>query len=90
MDFMSHYVIVESPNFMNLGLSPNHTTDKLKSVIGPATSIEWLKNISNCLASRHGIKKVTVGRVSEAKSYSDYTKILSLKLPNFLSGKIFL
>ena len=59
---------------MNLGLSPAHTTDKLMSVIGPYTRVEGLTDISNWLASRHGMEEVKVGRVSEAKAYSNYIK----------------
>ena len=53
MDFASNSVVVESPIFMDLGLSPANTTDKLKSVIGPTARVEGLADSSNWLASRH-------------------------------------
>ena len=74
MDFARNSVISKSPNFMDLGLLPAHTMDKLDSVIDPATRVEGLKDGSDWLASMHGCKEVTVGRVSEAKVYSDYIK----------------
>ena len=88
MDFMSHYVIVESPNFYDLRLSPANTADKLKSVFVPTARVEGLMDNSDWLASRNGCEEVTVGGVSKAKAFSNYIKILSLKLPNFLRGKI--
>ena len=74
MDFVSNYVINKSPNFMDLELSPAHTPDKLKSVIGCATIVEGLTDGSDWITSRHGIEEVTMGRVSETKAYSDYIK----------------
>ena len=59
---------------MDLGLSPAHTADKLKSIFVPATRAGGLMENSNGLTSSHGIAKVTVDRVSEAKAYSDYIK----------------
>ena len=72
MDFSSNSVVAKSPNFLDLGLSPANTTDKLKSVIGPATRVEVLMDISDWLVSWHGFEEVTVGRVGEAKLFSDY------------------
>ena len=40
MNFASNSVFGKTPKFVDLGLSPAHTTDKLKSVIGPATRAE--------------------------------------------------
>ena len=74
MDFASNSAIGESPNFMDLGLSPTHTTDKLKSFISPATRVEGLTDSSDWLASRHGIEEVTVVRVIEGKAYINYIK----------------
>ena len=74
MNFASNSIFGETPKFVDLGLSPAHTTDKLKSVIGPATRAEsWLDH-SNWLGARHRIAEVTADRVSEAKAYSDYIK----------------
>ena len=89
MDFASNSVIGKIPNFMDLGLSPAHTTDKLNSVIGPTTRVEGLTYRSDSLASRHGIEEVTVGRVSEKKAYIDYIKHSEFET-TFLSGKIYL
>ena len=74
MNFASNSVLGETPKFVDLGLSPAHKTDKLKSVIGPATRVECWSDHSEWLASRHRIVKVTTDRVSEAKSYSEYIK----------------
>ena len=54
--------------------STDHTADKLKSVIGPATRFQGSMDSSDGLMSSHGIVKVTANRVSEAKAYSDYVK----------------
>ena len=80
MNFASNSVFSETPKVVDLELSPAHTADKLNSVFAPATSAGGLTDNSDWLASRHGCEEVTVGRVSEAKAYSDYIKILSLKL----------
>ena len=58
MDFASNSVVAESPNFLDLGLLPDNTADELKSVIGPTTSVEGLKDNSDWLASRHGCEKL--------------------------------
>ena len=60
MDFASNSVVSESPNFMDLGLSPANTTDKLKSVIVPTTRVEGFVDISNWIASRRGCEEFTV------------------------------
>ena len=74
MNFTSNSVFGETPKFVDLGLSPAHTTDKLKSVIGPTTRAkDWLDH-SDRFASRHHIAEVTADRVSKAKTYSDYIK----------------
>ena len=39
MDIVSNYVIGESPNFLDLGLSPANTADKLKAVFAPAARV---------------------------------------------------
>ena len=59
---------------MDLGLSTAHTADKLKSILVPTTRAGGLTDNSDRLTSIHGIVKVTVDRVSEAKAYSDYIK----------------
>ena len=39
VNFASNVVFGENPKFVDLGLSPAHTADKIKSVIGPATRV---------------------------------------------------
>ena len=43
---------------------------------------------SDGLASRHGIVKVTVDRVSEAKAYSDYNKNYEFEIMKVFEYKI--
>ena len=74
MNFASNSVFGETPNFVDLGLLPAHTADKLKSILIPATRSGGLTDNSDGLTSSHGIAKVTVDRVSEAKAYSDSIK----------------
>ena len=49
-----------------MGLSPAHTSDKLKSIFAPATKAVGLTDNSDGLVSRHRIAEVTADRVSEA------------------------
>ena len=72
MDFGSNSVVSESPNFMDFGLSPSNTPDKLKSVIVPTTRVGRLTNVSNWPRPRHDIKEDKAEKVSETKSYSKY------------------
>ena len=80
MKFSSYPVLVEIPKFVDLQLSTAHIADKIKSVIGPATRAGGLTDSFDRLESRHRIAKVTADRVRKTKVYSDYIKILSLKL----------
>ena len=57
---------------MDLGLSPAHTADKLKSIFAPATRTGGLKNNYDGLTSRHRIAEVTADRLIQEKVYSDY------------------
>ena len=82
MDFTSNAFIGKSPNFMDLGLSPAHTTGDLKSVISRATRIEGLKYSSDSLASKKGIEEVTFERVSEVQAYINYIKNLEFETMN--------
>ena len=59
MNFASNSVLGKTLKFVNLGLSPDHTTDKLKSVIGPATISGGLMDKSYWLAYSHCIAEVT-------------------------------
>ena len=47
MNFTSNSVLGKTPKFVDLGLLPAHTTDKLKSVIKPATRAGGLTDHSN-------------------------------------------
>ena len=80
MHFASNSIFGVTPKFVDLGLSPARTANKLKSIFAPATRAGGLKDNSKWLASIHNIAEVTADGVSEAKDYSDYIKILSLKL----------
>ena len=51
MNFASNYFLGETPKFVGLGISPFHTTDKLKSVIGPATKSEGMTDNSDWITS---------------------------------------
>ena len=75
VNFASNSVFGETPMFVDLGLSPAHTADKLKFIFVLATRAEELTDDTNGFLSSHGIAKVTADRVSEAKVYSDYIKI---------------
>ena len=74
MNFGSNSVSGKTPKFVDLGLSPPHTTDKLKSVIGPATISVGLADKSDWLVSRHRIAEVTGEIVSKVQAYRDYIK----------------
>ena len=63
-----------TPKFVDLGLSPTHTADKLNSIFAPATRAGGLADNSDWLASKHCLAEVIADRVSEAKAYSDYIK----------------
>ena len=78
MNFASNSIFGENPKFVDSGLSPAHTADKLKSIFVPVTTFGGLTDNSDRLPSSHGIAKVTADRVSEAKVYSGY-----IKPPNF-------
>ena len=74
VNFPSNAVFGKNPKFVDLGLLTAHTVNKVKSVIGPTTIVRGLMDNTDRLTSSHGISKVAAGRVSEAKSYSDYIK----------------
>ena len=90
VNFASNSVFGENPKFVDLGLSPAHTVDKLKSIFVPATRSGGLTDNSDGLTSSHGIAKVTADRVSEEKAYSDYIKNSEFENMNFFGGKIIL
>ena len=72
INFSSNTILREIPKFVDLRLSTAHTTDKLKSIIDPVTIVGGLTDNSDGIVSMHRIAKVTAGRASEAKAYSDY------------------
>ena len=72
VNFASNSVFSETPKFVDLGLSPAHTVDKLKSIFVHTTRAGGLMDNSGGPTSSHGIAKVTSDRASEAKGYSDY------------------
>ena len=72
MEFGSNSVAAESPNFMNFGLSPANTPDKLKFITVPTIKVGRLMNVSNWIQPRHNIEEVKAERMSKAKAYNDY------------------
>ena len=72
MIFASNSVFGKTPKFVDLGLSPAHTADKLKSIFAPATRAGGLTHNSDGIASGYCIVEVIVDRVSKTKAYSDY------------------
>ena len=74
VNFASNSIFGETPKFVDFGLSPSHTADRLKSIFIPANRVGELVDNSDGLTSSHGIPKVTANRVSEAKAYSNYIK----------------
>ena len=74
MNFLSNSVLDETPKFVDLGLSPAHKTDKLKSVIGQTTRSGEFKDNSDWIASRHRIAEVTEEKLSKVQAYSNYIK----------------
>ena len=83
VNFASNSVFDKNPKFVDLGLSPAHTADKIKSVFVSATRAGGLTDNSDGIASIHGIVKVTADRESEGKDYIDYIKTLSLNYECF-------
>ena len=82
MNLASNAVLGETPSFVDLGLLPANTADKLNSVFTPATKVEEFTDSSNWIASRHGITEVAEVRVIEAKSYSEYIKYSEFETMN--------
>ena len=74
MGFLSNFVISKSPNLMDLGLWPANTMNRLKAVISPNIRVEGMTDIFDWLMCMHGWKEVMVGRVRDAKVFSDYIK----------------
>ena len=74
MNFASNPVFGKTPKFVDLGFSPAHIADKLKSIFFPATIAGGLTDNSDGLTSSHSIAKGTADRMSEEKAYSDNIK----------------
>ena len=74
MTFASNSVFGETPKFIDLGISPAHTADIMKSIFAPATRDGGLTDNSDNLMSTHRIAEVTADRVSGEKVYSDYIR----------------
>ena len=83
MNFASNSALGKTPKFVDLGLSPSHTTDKLKSVIIPATRSVGLTYNSEWIVSRHRIAEVTERRLSEVQECRDYIKNSEFETRNF-------
>ena len=64
MNFAGNSVLSKTPKLVDLGLSPTHTADKLKSIIGPTTRSGGLTDNFDWIASKHHIAEVTEGIVS--------------------------
>ena len=72
MNFRSDTVLSENPNFMNFGLSPVNTTDKLGSVIAPTIRVGITTNFSDWLQPWHDIEETKADGVIETKSRNHY------------------
>ena len=72
MNFGSDTVLIESPNFVNLGLAYVHTSDELGYVVIPTTRIGTPMDGSKWLPTSHCIGEVTADRVSRTGSEQDY------------------
>ena len=90
INFASNSVFGETPKFVDLGLSPAHTADKIKSIFAPTTRARGLADNSNRIKSMHRIAEVTVDRLSEEKLYSDYIKNSEFKTMNVFEREIIL
>ena len=84
MNLTCDAVLTEIPNFVNLGLSSAHTSDKLGSVSIPTTRIGRPTDGSNWLPPGHIIGEVTADRVRRTRSEQTILPELILKL----GGKI--
>ena len=72
IDLTRDAFITESPNFMNLGLSSNHTSDEFGSIFIPTTIIRRPTYGSNWLLPGHHICEVTADRVSRTRPEQNY------------------
>ena len=72
INFGSYTVLSKNPNFINFGLLPVNTTDKLRSVIFPTTIAGRPTNGSEWLQYGHDIEEATSDRVRETKEKNHY------------------
>ena len=87
MNFANNSVLGKTPKFVDLGLSPTHTVDKLNFSSAPATRSGGLTDKSNWITSRHRIAEVTEGRLSKVQAYSDYIKKSEFETRNVFERK---
>ena len=80
MNFGSDTVLSKNPNFMNFGLSPVNTADKLGSVIIPKTRVGRPTNVSDWLHHGHDISGYTADGVNKMKAKSAIILKIILKL----------
>ena len=72
VNFTRDTIVTKILNFMNLGLSDDHTSDELGSFIIPATIIGRPTYGYNCLLPGHLIGKVAAARISGTRSKQNY------------------
>ena len=72
MNFGSDIVLSKNLNFMNFGLSPVNTTDKLGSVINPTTRFGMPTNGSDWLQPGHDIEESTADGLSKLKAKNHF------------------
>ena len=71
-NFGSDTVLSKNPNFMNFGLLPVNTTDKLRSIIVLTARVGGPRNGSNWLQSGHDIEEAKLDRVRKTKANNHY------------------
>ena len=73
INFTCDAILAEMPNFMNMGISPVHTSDELGSFKNPTTRIGRAINEPNCLLPGHLIGEVAANRIIRARSEQNYS-----------------
>ena len=73
LKFTCDAVVTESPNFMNLGLLPVHTSDEIKSLSIPATIIGRSTDGSNWFLPGHLIGEVIAARMIRTRPEQKYS-----------------
>ena len=72
MNSGSDTVLSKNPNFMNFGMLPTNTPDKLRSGIVPTTRVGRPTNVFNWIRPRHDIEESTADRVIKMKQKNHY------------------